>query len=98
MKFRRLDVVVLERDFPAYGLKRGDLGVKDNALAMTFRIEVEQEADGRWIAEVLELAGAMTYGPTRDEAIGRAKALAALERLGWGSLPNPLQELGVGKP
>ena len=26
MKFRRLDVVVLERDFPAHGLKRGDLG------------------------------------------------------------------------
>ncbi len=26
MKFRRLDVVVLERDLPAYGLKKGDLG------------------------------------------------------------------------
>ena len=26
MKFRRLDVVVLERDLPAHGLKRGDLG------------------------------------------------------------------------
>ena len=26
MKFRRLDVVVLERDLPASGLKRGDLG------------------------------------------------------------------------
>ena len=26
MKFRRLDVVVLERDLPADGLKRGDLG------------------------------------------------------------------------
>jgi predicted RNase H-like HicB family nuclease len=43
---------------------------------MTFRIEVEQEEDGRWIAEVLELPGAMTYGPTRDEAVARAKALA----------------------
>ena len=26
MKSRRLDVVVLERDLPAHGLKRGDLG------------------------------------------------------------------------
>lgn len=26
MKFHRLDVVVLERDFPKYGLKRRDLG------------------------------------------------------------------------
>jgi predicted RNase H-like HicB family nuclease len=43
---------------------------------MIYRIEAEQEEDGRWIAEVLELPGAMTYGPTRDEAIARAKALA----------------------
>ena len=26
MKFRRLDVVVLERDLPGHGLKKGDLG------------------------------------------------------------------------
>ena len=26
MKFRRLDVVVLERDLPVHGLKKGDLG------------------------------------------------------------------------
>ena len=26
MKFRCLDVVVLEKDLPAYGLRRGDLG------------------------------------------------------------------------
>ena len=26
MKFRRLDVVVLEKDLPAHGLKTGDLG------------------------------------------------------------------------
>lgn len=43
---------------------------------MTFRIEVEQEEDGRWMAEVLELPGAMTYGSTRDQAVARAKALA----------------------
>ncbi len=43
---------------------------------MIFRIEVEVEEDGRWIAEVLELPGAMAYGATRDDAIARAKALA----------------------
>jgi len=26
VKFRRLDVVVLEKDLPTHGLKRGDLG------------------------------------------------------------------------
>ena len=40
------------------------------------KIEVEQEEDGRWIAEVTDLAGAHTYGRTRDEAVARAKALA----------------------
>jgi len=40
------------------------------------RIEVERETDGRWIAEIADLSGAMAYGGTRDEAIRRAKALA----------------------
>ena len=40
------------------------------------RIEVEQEEDGRWIAEIPELAGVMTYGESRAEAISKVKALA----------------------
>jgi predicted RNase H-like HicB family nuclease len=43
---------------------------------MNLTIEVEQEDDGRWIAEVLDLPGVMVYGPSREEAIARAKALA----------------------
>lgn len=39
------------------------------------RIETEIEEDGRWIAEVAELPGAMAYGATRDEAIARVEAL-----------------------
>ncbi len=39
-------------------------------------IETEREADGRWLAEVLEIAGALTYGPTRAQAIANAQALA----------------------
>ena len=41
-----------------------------------FTIETEQEEDGRWIAEVRELAGVVQYGRTRVEAIARAEALA----------------------
>ena len=40
------------------------------------RIEVEREEDGRWIAEVTELSGVMTYGATKEEAIRKVKALA----------------------
>ena len=63
---------------------------------MTFRIDVEQEEDGRWIAEVLELPGAMTYGPTRNEAIARAKALAlrvVAERLEHGEAGPDLEDI-----
>lgn len=39
-------------------------------------IELEQETDGRWIAEVADLPGVLTYGRTRQEAIDHARALA----------------------
>ncbi len=63
---------------------------------MIFRIEVEQEEDGRWIAEVLELSGAMAYGPTREEATARAKALALrsmAERLEHGEAGPDLEDI-----
>jgi predicted RNase H-like HicB family nuclease len=43
---------------------------------MPLTIEVEQELDGRWLAEVPELPGVLTYGQTRQEAIDRAQALS----------------------
>ena len=43
---------------------------------MRFTIEVEREEDGRWIAEIAEIPGAMTYGTSRDEAIAKVEALA----------------------
>lgn len=43
---------------------------------MTFKVEVEQEQDGRWIAEVVELPGVLAYGATPDEARARVQALA----------------------
>jgi predicted RNase H-like HicB family nuclease len=42
---------------------------------MPLSIEVEQEEDGRWLAEVPELPGVLTYGQTRQEAIDRVQAL-----------------------
>lgn len=33
---------------------------------MTFRVDVEQETDGRWIATVVELSGVLAYGVTRS--------------------------------
>jgi predicted RNase H-like HicB family nuclease len=44
--------------------------------SMRFTFESEQEDDGRWLAEVLEIPGALAYGQTSDEAIAKAQALA----------------------
>ena len=41
-----------------------------------YKVETEQETDGRWIAEVPELPGVLAYGATRDEAVRRAQALS----------------------
>jgi predicted RNase H-like HicB family nuclease len=43
---------------------------------MNLNFETELETDGRWIAEVHELAGVMAYGATEMEAVGKAEALA----------------------
>ena len=43
---------------------------------MTFAIEIEQEKDRRWIADIPEIPGAMVYGRTRAEAVSRVEALA----------------------
>jgi predicted RNase H-like HicB family nuclease len=45
-------------------------------FVMTFAIEIEQEKDGRWIAEIPEIPGTMVYGSTREEAVSRVEALA----------------------
>jgi len=45
-------------------------------MSVVFRIEVERESDGRWLAEVVELPGVLAYGATDDEAIARVQALA----------------------
>ena len=43
---------------------------------MNFTIEFEQEANGRWMAEVIGLPGVLVYGKTREEAIAKVQALA----------------------
>lgn len=42
---------------------------------MKFTVETEQKADGRWIAEVPQIPGALAYGASRQEAVARVEAL-----------------------
>jgi len=43
---------------------------------MNFKVEVDREDDGRWIAEVAELPGVLVYGDSAKQAQARAQALA----------------------
>ena len=43
---------------------------------MNFSIECEQEQDGRWLAEVPQLPGVLSYGMSADDAMARAEVLA----------------------
>ncbi len=43
---------------------------------MNLTFQTEREDDGRWLAEVPELAGVMAYGATEREAVSKAEALA----------------------
>ena len=43
---------------------------------MQLTVHLEQEMDGRWIAEVVDLPGTMVYGLSPEEAMAKVKALA----------------------
>lgn len=43
---------------------------------MNLRIELEQEDDGRWIAEVPELPGVLAYGATPKQAAAKVQVIA----------------------
>ena len=70
------------------------------SLLMKFVVEIEQEVDGRWIAEIPQIPGAMAYGSTREEAVARAEALGLrvlAERIEHGeSSPEIEQVFSVG--
>ena len=40
------------------------------------KVEIEQEEDGRFIAEIPALPGVMAYGKSREEARAKVEALA----------------------
>lgn len=60
-----------------------------------FKVEVEKEENGRWMAEVVNLPGVLCYADTREEAVTHAQALALrvlAERLEHG---EPIPEVSA---
>ena len=67
-------------------------------MALTLTIETDREEDGRWIAEVVEIPGAIVYGTTSEEAIVKVQALALrvlAERIEHGENVPELVTLSV---
>jgi predicted RNase H-like HicB family nuclease len=63
---------------------------------VTFKVEVEREDDGRWIAEVPDLPGVLAYGATQGEAQAKVQALAlrvVAERLDHGEAGPQLLDI-----
>jgi len=61
---------------------------------MQFTLTIDQEDDGRWIAEVPELPGVLVYGVSQEDAIAKAKALSLrvlADRIEHG---EPVPEMG----
>jgi predicted RNase H-like HicB family nuclease len=64
-------------------------------MSHTFTVELEREEDGRWIAEIPAIPGALAYGATEDRALAAVEALALrvlADRLEHGeTAPRPLE-------
>ena len=59
-------------------------------------IELEQEDDGRWIAEAPQIPGALAYGDTKDEAISKVESLVLrilADRLDHGEMAPELEKV-----
>lgn len=53
-----------------------DSGSRTLMPEQKYTIETEQEDDGRWIAEIIDLPGVLAYGDSKQEAMANAEALA----------------------
>lgn len=63
---------------------------------MILNIELDREEHGRWIAEVVEIPGALAYGDTSGEAKAKAQAIALralAERLERGEASTDLTNI-----
>jgi len=61
-----------------------------------FKVEIEREDDGRWIAEVPELPGVLAYGTSASEARAKVQALAlrvVADRLEHGEAGSELLDI-----
>jgi predicted RNase H-like HicB family nuclease len=60
-------------------------------MTSRYRVEIEQEEDGRFLAEVVDLPGVLAYGESAELALAHVQALALrvlADRLEHGEGPR----------
>lgn len=70
--------------------------ITDQEVLMIRTIEIDQEEDGRWIAEVVDIPSALAYGATPEQAKAKAKAIALrvlADRLEHGEATGDLSSI-----
>lgn len=63
---------------------------------MKYKIELDRESDGQWIAAIPKLHGVMVYGKSRKDAITKVQALALrvlADRVAHGESTPGLKEI-----
>ena len=73
-----------------------DCAVAQAGYAHAMQIELEQEEDGRWIAEAPRIPGALAYGDTQREAISKVESLVLrilADRLDHGEMAPELEKV-----
>jgi predicted RNase H-like HicB family nuclease len=62
-----------------------------NKVEENYSIEIEEEVDGRWIADIIDFPGlVMAYGSTKQEAMANVTALA------FKMIAERIQETKIG--
>ncbi len=61
---------------PVSGKKKSSPPATAHKSGLVFTVEFDREEDGRWIAEIPQLAGVMVYGESKEDALVRVQALA----------------------
>ena len=62
----------------------------------SFSVEFDRETDGRWIAEISKLPGALAYGTTKTEARQKVYAIALrtlADKVEHGRIPDKINRL-----
>jgi hypothetical protein len=62
-------------------------------MSYEFKVEIDREEDGRWMAEIPALPGVMAYGKTQAEGVTSVQALALRVANAPGPFTTPMRQV-----